>query len=136
MAVVAPNPILLNNVTVQIGEDNYEGACRTVRFVPTTAVVKWKGLTPPSRFAFASAPEWDVTLTFAQDIETATSLTNALHANAGTDVTMTFEPVAGGASVTATVTLVAGDIGGDIDTVPEATVTLPVTGQPTITPSA
>ena len=45
MAAVPAAPIILNNVTVDIDGDTYEAACRTVRFVPATPVVKWKGLT-------------------------------------------------------------------------------------------
>jgi hypothetical protein len=136
MAAVAAVPIILNNVTVQIGDDTYEAACRTVRFVPTTAVVKWKGLTPSATFAFAGTPEWDVTVTFAQDIASAASLTKALHTGVGTKPVLVFEPVAGGPTVTATIVLIPGDIGGDIDTVPESSVTMPVQGQPVIAPAA
>ena len=133
MAVVAAAPFVLKNVTCGIGTDSYEAALRTVRFDPTTNVIKWRGLTPTSRFRFASDPEWTATVTFAQDFASASSLSKRLHsAVPGESVVMTFDPIAGGATITATILLVPGTIGGDIDTVPESSVTFEVVGAPVL----
>ncbi|WP_341935515.1 hypothetical protein MRBLWO14_001167 [Microbacterium sp. LWO14-1.2] len=133
MANIAAAPFVLKNVTCGIGTDTYEAALRTIRFDPTTPVIKWRGLTPTSRFRFFGDPEWTATITFAQDIASAASLSKRLHsATPGESVVMTFDPIAGGATVTATILLVPASIGGDIDTVPEASVTFEVAGQPVI----
>ncbi|TQJ31948.1 hypothetical protein [Microbacterium sp. SLBN-146] len=133
MAAIAAAPILLNNVTVTIGTDSYEAACTQVLLNPTTPVVRWKGMTPGSSHSFAGTPIWDATLTFAQDIASTNSLSKYLHNTpVGTKVTLAFDPVAGGASVTAIIVIQPAAIGGSLDTVPEATVTFAVDGQPTI----
>ena len=131
MTAVPAKPFLFNDATVSIDGDTYEEALKTVRFDPTTPIVKWKGLTPTSRHHFVGAPEWDVTLAFAQDVASASSLTRKLHASAGQTVEMVFTPKSGGVGITADVTLVPGALGGDLDTVPEASVTMP-SGQPSI----
>lgn len=131
MTAVPAKPFLLNDATVSIDGDTYEEACKTVRFDPTTPVVKWKGLTPASRHQFVGTPEWDVTVAFAQDVQSASSLTRRLHTAAGETVEMIFAPKGGGVAITANVTLVPGALGGDLDTVPEASVTMP-SSHPTI----
>lgn len=133
MAAIPAAPFVLKNITLGLGTDSYEAALRTVRFDPTTNVIKWRGLTPTSRFRFASDPEWTVTMTFAQDLASASSLSKKLHAAVpGEVVVMTFDPIAGGATITASVMLVPASMGGDIDTVPESSVTFEVVGQPVL----
>lgn len=133
MVAVAAAPIILNNVNVGIGTDSYEAACTQVLLTPTAPTVTWKGMTPTSVHQFTGAPVWTATITFAQDFASTASLSKYLLATApGTKVTLTFDPVAGGATITATIVIQPGAIGGSIDTVPEATVTFAVQGQPVL----
>ena len=131
MAIVPVQPVQLNDVTLTVGSDNYEASVNQVELTPNTTVVPWRGMTPTSKFAFAGAVEYELVLKFAQDFETANSLSNRLLEDAGTTETFTFAPKAGGRTVTVTVLLIAGSVGGSLDNVAEATVTLPVIGVPT-----
>jgi hypothetical protein len=63
-------------------------------------------------------------LTYAQDWAEASSLSRYLHDNEGERVTAVFEPIDGGPSVTATITITPGAIGGDTTAVAGATVQL------------
>jgi hypothetical protein len=133
MAAIAAAPILLNNVTVGIGTDTYEAACTKVLLTPTTPTVTWKGMIPGSAHQFSGTPVWTATIKFAQDVASTNSLSKYLLSTAaGTKVTMTFDPIAGGATITSTIVIQPAAIGGDIDTVPEAEVTFAVQGQPVL----
>lgn len=137
MAAIAVQPIILNDVVLSIGSDSYEAHVSTVRFDPTSNVVRWKGMTPTSVHAFPTTSEWSCTLTYAQDWQTTNSLSAYLLANEGKSIVVTFKPKkpASGTSptVTATILIAPGSIGGDLDTVATATVTLGVSGKPAIT---
>lgn len=139
MTTIAPAPLFLANATVQIGTDSYEQALSSVELTPTTSTVQFKGLTPTAIFNFATPSTWVAALTFAQDWATAGSLANYLFANEGESVTMTFVPAVDdddSPTITATVTIVPGSIGGAGGAVSTSTVSLPVDGKPTITPAA
>ncbi|PTT22614.1 hypothetical protein DBR36_01520 [Microbacterium sp. HMWF026] len=137
MATITVQPILLTNIDLKIAADNYEAAVSKVQFDPTSSIVKWKGLTPASVFNFSTSADWTVTLEFAQDWSTPNSLGQYLLANAGKQVTVTFKPQkpATGTSPTwtATVIIAPGAIGGSVDTVASASVTLAVVGVPALT---
>jgi hypothetical protein len=128
MALVPVQPFQLNDVTLTIGSDNYELSVNQVEVTRNVSVVRWRGMSPASKFAFAGAEENTLTLKFAQDFETANSLSNRLEENAGSVETFVFEPKKGARSVTVTALLVPGNIGGSLDAVAEATVSLPVVG--------
>ena len=133
MAVISTAPFVLKDCIIQIGTDSYETAISTARFVPSLNIVKAKGLTPASVYADTDNPEWEVTISFLQDWSTTNSLSQFLLANAGTSKVVVFKPqgiTTGKPIITATVTIVPGDIGGDQGAFADATVTLPVTGQP------
>jgi hypothetical protein len=133
MPAIAAQPFLMTDVSLTIGTDTYEAACTKVLLVPNVPVVKWRGLTPSSRFTFVKDPEWTAQIQFAQDFASASSLSKYLHTTPpGTKVAFTFDPIAGGATITAEILVIPAQIGGDIDTVPEAPVTFEVVGQPTI----
>lgn len=136
MANIAVQPIILTDVTLTVGTDNYEASVSQVQFDPTSNVVRWKGMTPSSNFAFPTTPEWTCTLAYAQDWATTNSLSAYLLANAGKAITVKFKPkkpASGTApTVTATLLIAPGTIGGQIDQVATASVTLGVSGQPSI----
>jgi len=72
---------------------------------------------------------WVADLTFAQDWNTADSLSAYLFENEGEEVTLTFEPINGVSGTwTATVIVAPGAVGGAVDSFAEATVSLPIQG--------
>lgn len=136
MATPALVPIILNDVSLVIGADNYEAHVSQVQLDPSTNIVRFKGLTPTSVYAFPTTPEWTCTLAYAQDWATPNSLSAYLLANVGKSIVAKFKPkkpATGTApTVTATLIIAPGTIGGNIDQVATATVTLGVNGQPVV----
>lgn len=133
MAQIATTPIVLKDVLLVIGTDNYETAVSEVVFTPTSSQVSWQGLTPASTFVDQTTPTWTCKLTYAQDWVTANSLAQYLLANAGAQKTLVFKPqgsAAGKPIITATVIIAPGPIGGAVNTVQVGTVTLGVVGTP------
>jgi hypothetical protein len=136
MAQIGVAPIILTNVLFQVETDTYEKHVSTVEFVPSSSVVTWKGLTPASVFSAGTTATWTCNLSFAQDWETADSLSLYLFENEGEEIDVTFEPVNGGAGFTATLIVTPGSIGGAVDSVAVSTVTLGVRGKPVHVPAA
>lgn len=136
MATINPTPIVLKDVLLQIGADNFEKQVSQVVLTPTVEAQTWKGMSPTAQYSDASPSTWVADLTFAQDHETPGSLSDYLFANEGSKVTMLFKPRSGsGPSYQATVTLVPGAIGGAGNAWAESTVQLPVDGRPTKIPA-
>lgn len=132
MAAIAVNPFQLTDATLTIGTDNYEAHVSKVEFVPSAPSATFKGLTPTAQHTFTGAPTWVCNLTFAQDWSTVNALSRYLFEHAGEEKVVTFAPVKGGKTITATVVLQPGAMGGDVDAVPTATVALGVKGKPTL----
>jgi hypothetical protein len=133
MATIAVAPIVLKDVVFTVGTDDYQSNVSSVKFTPQMSPVAWKGLTPTAVFSDAGSPVWTCTVSLAQDWTTANSLSSYLLANAGTQKVVVFKPqgtTTGKPIFTATLVIVPGDIGGDVDTVPVATVTMGVVGAP------
>lgn len=131
MATPAVSPIVLTDVLLTVGADNYQAHVSQVEFTPTSSNVTWKGLTPAANFTFGTTATWTVTLAYAQDWETADSLSGYLFDNEGETVSVVFAPKNGGQAFEADVIITPGAIGGTVDTVAVATVTLGVKGKPT-----
>lgn len=132
MAAVAVAPIVLKNATLKVAADNYESGVSEVSFVPSTAqtTLSFKGINGATHSETTTqGSTWVCNLTYAQDWETPTSLSNYLHANEGEEVAVEFVPEAGSGqpAFTATITVVPGQIGGPVDQVLTATVSLPST---------
>jgi hypothetical protein len=133
MAVIAVAPIVLKDVKFTVGTDDYEAHVSSVKFVPTTNAVAWKGLTPTAVFSDAGSPVWNCTISYAQDWLTASSLAQYLLTNAGTQKVVVFKPqgvTTGKPIFTATLVIVPGEIGGDVDAVMVSSVTMGVVGAP------
>lgn len=131
MADVALAPILLTDVLLTLGTNDYEGSVSSVEFVPSSNIVTWKGMTPSASYSFPTTATWQCNLSYAQDWETTNSLSRYLFDHEGETVTATFEPKNGGAGFTATLIIVPGSIGGAVDAVAVAQVSLGVQGKPT-----
>lgn len=137
MSQIAVQPIVLKDVRLIIGTDNYEKHISKAVLTPNTSIEKktWQGGTPTATFTDVANPitDWSLDLDYAQDWDTTNSLCNYLLTNAGQQKAAKLQPKAGAAGKTfsVTVTILPGPIGGPIGDVQTGTVSLPVTGQPT-----
>jgi len=134
MAVIGVQPFVLKDCTLTIATDEYQAHVSQVEFQPSASTVNWKGLTPAATYTDVTTATWTATLAYAQDWTTADSLAYYLHENEGETVSATFVPLAGGPTVSASLVITPGAIGGTVDQFAVATVTLGVVGKPTITP--
>ncbi|MGB3375927.1 MAG: hypothetical protein WBA87_12425 [Microbacterium sp.] len=139
MAAIAVKPFVLRDCTLSIKDGatavgDFEAHVSRVLFNPTTPIQTWRGLTPSAVFRDVGSTEWDATVDYAQDYETANSFAQYLIANPGKQVTVEFTPKKGTSAkkVTATITLIPGGIGGGVGEFATSSVTLPVTGQPAL----
>lgn len=131
MAQIAVQPIIMKHASLAFAHDNYEGHVSSAALVPSSSVVNWKGLSPTSTFSFPTSSTWVCNLTLAQDWETANSLANYLFDHEGDTVPVVFAPDDGGQAWDVNLIVVPGQIGGEVDTVPTAQVSLGVQGRPT-----
>jgi hypothetical protein len=131
MTVIAPQVNSMGQATLKIGANNFEASVSKAVFTPTVTVSKFKGINGATTRS-ATAPEWTLALEYPQDFATATSLSNLLLSGTGTSVIADLYPVVGGPGYRATVLLVPGDIGGAVDATATGSVTLEVSGQPTL----
>lgn len=116
-------PFMLGASALTINGDAYEGEISAAVFTPTSSTVPWTAINGET-FTFAVPATWVLDLTLAQDWAEADSLSRYLHENEGDRVVAVFEPIDGGPSVTATVTVTPGAIGGDTTAVASSTVQL------------
>lgn len=135
MASIGIEPIVLKNVLLSFGTDSYEKNVSGVEFVPSVSQVNWKGLHPDAVHTDVSKATWVCNLNYAQDWETADSLSQYLLEHEGETVSATFEPVNGGAGFTADLVITPGAIGGQVDAVATASVSLGVKGRPVLVPA-
>lgn len=132
MTAIAVVPLVLKNSTVTIGTDSFEQAVTSVVFDPAVNILTQATVSPVGVYSDISPAVWSVKITFLQDWATAGSLAHYLYTNQGTAVTMSFDPIAGGATVTATVLIPPGSIGGDVGVFALSTVTFGVRGAPVL----
>lgn len=129
--------LFLKSASVTVSGVEYADLVSNVVFTPTTPTVTHKGISGKVSTS-TGATEWTVTFDYAQSFDTAGSLALRLFNDAGKQVPVIFKPEGSAAAttITATVTLLPGTIGGAIDTAAVASVTLPVDGKPTIVPAS
>lgn len=135
MAQIEVQPIVLRDCLLSIAADSYEKHVSGVTITPSTGTVSFNGLTPDATFTFPTATTWGAQLDYAQDWETANSLSRYLFDHAGEQVTMLFEPKAGGLGWQVDVFIAPGQIGGQVNAVATASVTLGVVGKPVPVPA-
>lgn len=123
---IAVTPRILKDVDLIIEADNYKKHVSTVKFGSQRQTQTWTGLAPDASFSETGTPTWSLELSYAQDWETAGSLSRYLHAHDGERVTVKFKPrsATGAPAFTSHVTLSAGDVGGTAGQYAVATVTL------------
>lgn len=133
MPVIPVKPRVFKNYMLKIGADSYEKAVNSVTLTPSSSTVTFKGGTPEAVFTDQTAPTWTAALNYAQDWETASSLSVYLLNNEGKEVAIEFFPLGSGPKFALTVIITSGAIGGAIDAFGTSTVTLGVQGKPTFT---
>ena len=132
MVVRAVKPFVLRDVNLVFGVDNYEAHVSQCEYVPTTPQITWTGLANNTVGA-SGVSTWVLTLSGAQDWETAESLSQYLHAHEGEEVSVTLIPADGSGTFASTVTVAAANIGGTAATFSVFTATMGST-KPVFTP--
>jgi hypothetical protein len=124
MTSVTAVPLVLTNYTIQIGTDSYEKAVKGVTFTPGSPIT-FQGGTPTSKYSHST--DWACKVDYVQDWTTAGSLSRYLHEHEGESVEATFVPTADddeSPSFTATLAILPGVIGGQVNQFSEASVSL------------
>ena len=139
MTAIAVQPYVLKNAVLTVDVDDYAAHVSSVVFTPSSSVVTWIGLTPSSAFSDSATPTWVCDIAYAQDWTTADSFSQYLLENQGQTKTVVFKPI--GATVgdpvfTADIIIVAGPIGGEVNTVQVGTVSCGVVGEPELSSAA
>jgi hypothetical protein len=133
MAEIAVVPFVMGNAVLTFTTDSYSAHVSSAVFTPQdNAPVTWKGLTPTAVFSSGINAVWTLDLEFAQDWATTNSLSKRLLSSEGVAQTVTLQPICGGATITATVILAPGAMGGTVDEYATATVSLGVRGKPVL----
>lgn len=117
--------------TILIGTDGYKAAIESAVLTPTTPTEKFRDIGGGIQVV-SGATEWELTISLAQDLKTANSLSQYLITNQGTKKTIVFTPQATGKAFTVTALIVPGAVGGAGGGIAKSSVTLPCDGQPTI----
>lgn len=125
------NPIILAESVLTIDGDAFEGQISAATFTPSSSPVTWTAINGDT-YTRQSPATWVLDLTYAQDWAFADALARYLHENEGSSVVAVFEPVDGQPSVTATVVITPGAIGGASAAIAESTVSLGVSGKPVV----
>jgi len=124
MAEIAVQPLVLKDVTLSIGADEYQKHVDQVTFTPSASTSTWTGLGGNTHTDVAIAT-WTLNLNYVQDWETPNSLSQYLMDHEGETVAVTFEPRStSGPSFTANVVITPGAIGGSANAYATTSVTL------------
>ncbi|MDR2294512.1 MAG: hypothetical protein LBE05_04845 [Microbacterium sp.] len=135
MAVIPVNPFVLKDVTLTLDGSDFAAHVSEVFFAPSASTQNWQGMTPSATYTDTSVATWTATLAYAQDWSSTNSLSRKLHEDEGASWPCVFKPRAGttGPTVTATLIVTPGAIGGTVNGFATATVTLGVSGKPKFT---
>lgn len=133
MPAIAVAPFTLKDVVFTVGTDDYQAHVSSVAFTPASSTVQWQGLTPTATYTDTTTATWTCTIAYAQDWVTVNSLAQYLLTNAGQKKTVVFKPkgtTTGSPIFTVDLFIAPGQIGGDVNTVATATVTMGCAGAP------
>jgi hypothetical protein len=136
VTLIDVKPRVLKNYLLKIGADNYEKHVSGVTLTPSGSIVSWQGAHPEATFTDSTPPTWAAQLDYAQDWETANSLSVYLMNHEGEHIPCEFSPLGSGPKFTATLVVTAGTIGGVIGAFGTASVTCGVDGKPKFTAGA
>lgn len=129
------SPITLKESVVEIGGTDFRRHVSGVTFTPSASQLSWIGLSPDSAYTDTATATWTVTINYKQDWTSAAadSFSRWLYAHEGETVEMTFYPkAAAGIGFQTDVTIVPGAVGGEVNTIATASVTLGCAGKPVI----
>lgn len=131
---ISVDPLILKDVIATIGAaDTYEKHLSQVLFAPTSGQITWQGLTPAAAFSDTATATWTCQFDYVQDWETPNSLSRFLYENEGAKVPFAFKPRRGsGPEFEASLIIVPGAIGGQVNTFGTTSVTLGCEGRPTL----
>lgn len=124
MAVIASSPFFVK-ATIKIGTDDYSGHFQGFEIVSNSTTAEVTDISGKV-YKFAGPSSQTLNVGVIQDW-TATGLAKKMYTDEGTAAVITIETVQG--KWTVNVTLVAPTIGGQVNTVGVAQVSLPVTGK-------
>jgi len=125
---VAADPRSIKNFLLQIGTDTYELHASTVVWGKTTTQVQWKGGTPDAVYTDSVVGDHLCNITLVHDYQNEDSLFNWMIDHEGEQAEVTYRPDADGDFVqTATITVVAPDVGAAVGTFGESTIACPST---------
>lgn len=135
MTVIDIEPLILRNVELTIGKDDFAKNVSQVTFTPSTSEISWTGLAL-NTYSETGTAVWKCTLTYAQDWGNAESLSRFLFNHEGEKVEATFRPVKNtGPSFKARLVITPGAIGGNVNAVATASVTLGCLEKPELIPA-
>jgi hypothetical protein len=141
MAEIEVRPFIMRNAIIVFGAaDDFAKAVSTAAIAPAGGTAEFKGLKPSAVFTFPQASTYVLELTYAQDWSASTSLSRYLWEHKGETVPFILNPDdttgqtgVGSTSWAGTVAIVPGQVGGDVDSVATASVSLGIVGEPTPT---
>jgi len=135
MATIANKPFMMQNAVLKFVSDDYAAACSAIALVPTASVVTFTGL-KKNTSTFPSTATWVCNITYAQDWETASALAQYLFEHEGETIAAQVIPNADdmdaaiGQGFDVNLVIVPGQIGGTVNQVATAQVSLGVDGHP------
>lgn len=133
MPVIDIAPLYMDGADLSIAGDDYAAHISGASFIPTSSAVTWTGAKPTATFTRQGRATWVLNINYAQDWESAKSLSQYFHDNEGETVDIILAPVSGGKAFAASVTIAPGTIGAEINTFGTSTVSLGLNGRPEFT---
>lgn len=133
MATIAVTPLVLKDYLIKIDADNYEKAVSAVILTPPSAsAVTWQGPVGEDHSDESESGAWTCQVDYAQDWETAGSLSAYLFDHAGEEATVEFVPRSGAGLPKFTVDLVlrSGPVGGQTRQFATSSVTMTCKAKP------
>jgi len=133
---VPVNPFSMKDVSLVLGptEAGYEfrTSVSSVQFTPSASTVTWSGL-GLNTYTDVNTATWVCTLEYAQDWDAPESLSAFLYENEGATVPVVFKPKnAGAKTFTGEVIITPGAVGGPVNAVAVASVTLGMPAKPVL----
>lgn len=134
MTVLDVKPFVMQNAVIQLGTDDFAKAVSTATITPAGGITTWKGLKPGAVFTYPQSVSWTLQLEYAQDWGVSTSLSAYLFKHAGEIVsgTVNVNDVATGGETSwaLQIAIAPGAVGGAVDDVGVANVSLGIVGAP------
>lgn len=130
MSTIGLAPIRMREATLAIEADDYTTSIDQVIFTPQPEILWETDLSTTDASPHLVRTVWSLSLGYAQDFTTPLSLSMYLIEHAGQQKTVTLEIP--GRVVAATVLIVPAQLGGVVNQIPAAVVTLPMYGQPSL----